>query len=208
MICSYTCSTATPHWSAGACNIETREGGIPYLIFFACNFKFNASVMSENGLITIGAITDYTSWEEGVHNRLISRTPEGLGEKPLGSFTTQRLSSCSPEAIASETQNLSFVSYDTDSTSFTDRTYWNNIRTNYGKFRLAWQDCNGYVHYSGNVADPGFVFVPTALGYVIPQTNDENSFYQADLSFKYSGLPTIINVANINDAFVTNIVNS
>lgn len=204
-LCASDCIQAAPRWT-NACNITTRSGGIKNLVFFTCNFKFNANVVTPSGAtVAIGSATDYTQWRIAVANRLISRTPDGYGEKPLSSFTTERLVACSPEAIVSETHTVSFISKDVDATNLDDCTYWNTVRNNYYTYRLGWIDCNGYFYGSGDSTDPGLAFVPTALGMVIPNNNDESIYYQADLSFKNSGIICPQNIVNLNDAFLVDV---
>lgn len=206
MLCATDCFQATPRWT-GACSIQTRQGGIPYLIFFACNFKFSATVRSPitGGNVTIGAITDYTAWRTAVQHRLVSRSPEGVGEKPAATPTTERLSSCKPEAIANMTHSLSFVSKDMDNTNYSDWTYWNNICSNYDVLRIAWLGCDNLLYYTGDVSDPGFPFSMTGIGNVIPQTNEESISYNMDVSFNFRCIPKPILITNLNDAFLSDI---
>lgn len=206
-ICANTCAPDAPYWSADACNIQTSPGGIAFLIFAVCNFRFNAIITKADGTtVSIGAITDPESWRVAVHNRLISRSPEGYGEKPSSSFTTERVRACTPEGIASKTHSVNFISKDTDPVNFTDVDYWTNIETNYDRFRLMYQGCNEIIYYSGDADDPGFQFTPTVLGYVKPNNNDENDFYEANMSFKYRGIVPKIEVIGIDSAFVESIV--
>lgn len=176
----------------------------------SCNFQFASSgavnVTTPTGsIISVGLISDVTSWDIGIQNNMIRVSPTGLGDKPESTFTNARFSSCLPEEIASETHIINFQSFDIDADNFWDRTYWNNIRTNYSKYRLLYQDCNGIIYYTGNVTDPGFSFVPTVgPTYVIPQTNDEKAFYQANLSFKFEGIPAMIEVAGLDFSFDVN----
>lgn len=209
MLCAASCNAAVPRFPTG-CTFSKRAGGIPNLIFMSCNFRFATSgsitIQDPTGAnINIGLITDPTSWELGVQKNMIRISPTGLGDKPESTFTNARFSSCLPEEIASETHLVNFQSFDIDADNFYDRAYWNTIRTNYPKYRLLYQDCNGIIYYTGDVTDPGFAFVPTVgPTYVIPQTNDEKAFYQANLSFKYDGIPAMIEVAGLDFSFDVN----
>lgn len=205
-LCSASCIEQTPRWTS-SCSIVTRQGGIPYLVFFACNMKFNATVKSpvDGTNITIGAITDYTAWQAAVQHRLVSRTPEGIGEKPAATPTTERLSSCKPEAIANMTHTISFSSKDVDSANFTDWDYWNSICNNYDVYRLAWIGCDNTLYYSGDNSDPGYPFSITSIGNIIPQTNEESVSYGLELSFNERCIPKPIFIANLNDAFLVDV---
>ena len=205
-LCASDCFRATPRWT-NSCSIQTREGGIPYLLFFACNFKFSATVKSglTGGDVTIGAITDYTAWRTAVQHKLISRTPEGIGSKPAASPTTERLSSCKPEAISNMTHTINFASKDIDPTNLTDNDYWNSICSNYDYYRVGWMGCDDLVYYSGDASDPGYPFSLTSIGNVIPETNEESVSYEVAISFNERCIPYIIKVTSINDAFIADV---
>lgn len=205
-LCSSSCNAAVPRFPTG-CTFEKRAGGVPNLLFLSCNARFavapatSVSVTTPTGsTILVGRITDYTSWAILVQNNMVRLSPEGLGEKPASSFTTQRFASCRPEEISQETHGINFQSFQVDNDNYYDRTYWQNIRQNFTKFRLAWLDCDGILYYTGDPADPGFEFVPTELGYIQPQTNTEKAHYQANLSFNYEGIPAPIEIANLDAA--------
>lgn len=214
-LCSSSCgnNAAVPRFPTG-CVFDKRKGGIPNLIFISCNWRFagdgetTVAVTTPTGsTIQVGKITDWWAWALGVQHNMIRISPEGLGDKPESSFTTARFSSCRPEEIASETHNINFQSYQIDADNFSDRTYWQTVRTNFTKYRLLYWDCNGIIYYSGDVTDPGFEFVPTSgPGYIIPQIGQtDNAYYQAALSFVYEGIPAMIEVANIEEAFTIDV---
>lgn len=206
-LCSSSCNAAVPRFPTG-CTFEKRAGGIPNLLFLSCNARFAAanqtsvSVTTPTGsIISVGRITDYLSWALLVQNNMVRTSPVGLGEKPESTFTNQRFASCLPEEISSETHIINFQSYQMDNDNYYDRTYWQNVRTNFTKFRLMYLDCNDVIYYTGDPTDPGFEFVPTSLGYIIPQVGQtDKAFYQANLSFVYEGIPAPIEVANIMTA--------
>lgn len=205
-LCANSCSVSPPAWTS-ACNVQTTPGGIPFLIFAACNFRFDATITKADGTtVAIGAITDPESWRIAVHNRLIARSPEGYGEKASSTFTVERVIACSPETIASKTHVLNFISKDTDAVNFLDVTFWDDIELNYGQYRLMYQACNEVIHYTGEISDPGFNWVPTQLGYIKPNNNQENDFWEANVSWQYRGAIKRIEVIGIDSAFVEDIV--
>lgn len=205
-LCSSSCNAAVPRFPTG-CTFDKRAGGIPNLIFLSCNARFAASnqtsvsvVTPTGSTISVGRITDYTSWAILVQNNMVRTSPEGIGEKQASAFTQARFSSCRPEEISQETHTINFQSFQVDNDNYYDREYWNNIRQNYTKFRLVWMDCDGVIYYSGDPTDPGFEFAPTELGYIQPPTNQDKAYYQANLSFVYGGIPAPIEVPNIESA--------
>lgn len=206
-LCASSCNAPVQRW-AGGCSFNKRAGGIPNLIFISCNLQFavapatSVSVITPAGTtISMGRITDYTSWALAVQNNMARQSPEGIGEKPESAFTNARFSSCRPEEIASETHTVNFQSFDIDPDNFYDRTYWNSVRTNYTKYRLMYMDCNGIIYWTGDPSDPGFEFSPTALGYIIPNTSNDKAYYLANTSFIYEGIPAMVEVPNIEAAF-------
>lgn len=213
-LCSSSCgnNAEVPRFPTG-CVFEKRKGGIPNLIFISCNFRFadsdesSVSITDPNGVtFSVGRITDSTSWAAGVQHNMIRISPEGLGEKPQSSFTNARFSSCRPEEIASETHAINFQSFQVDNDNFYDRTYWQTVRTNFNKYRLLYWDCNENLFYTGDPTDPGFEFVPTVLGYNIPQIGQtDNAFYEANLSFVYEGIPAIISIAGLQEALTIDV---
>lgn len=205
-LCADDCLVEVPsQWDLG-CDIETRDGGVKYIGFFSCNWAFGTTV-SINGIPTVtGPITDYTAWELGVHNKLITISPIGDGEKTASTFGTQQLVACNPPAITSQVHNISFLSYSIDPTNLEDRDYWHGIRINYTKYRLFYWDCNDIIYYSGVSADPGFSFSLSVLDYIIPKGDPlPPAYYQADLSFRYKGIVPMIQVTGINTAFETDV---
>jgi hypothetical protein len=198
-LCISDCAIPTP-LSFDECNVQTRVGGIPRLIFFACDWRFDGTVKIDGEDVEVGPITDIAAWQLGVANRKISRTPIGYGEKPETSTTTERIAACLPEAIATETHVLNFISKAFDNDNSLDCVYFNQIRLEYLQYRIGWVDCTGRV-YVGNPASPGFAFVPTSWAHIIPDNNDELQFYQANSEFKFQGIVCPIVVPNFDQAF-------
>lgn len=198
-LCISDCSAATP-LSFDDCNVQTREGGIPRLLFFSCDWQFNGTVDIDGTPTAIGPITDIEAWQIGVANRKISRSPIGYGEKPESSFTTERLAACLPEGIATETHALNFISKAFDNDNNLDCAYWQTIRDAYLQYKIAYQDCTGRV-YVKSTSIPGFDFIPVAWSHVIPNNNDELQFFQANVEFKYQGVICPILIPNFDQAF-------
>lgn len=205
-LCASACREETPVAWDNACNdITTRSGGIENLIFFSCDWTFSGTVTIDGVDTQIGAITDYTQWAIGVANRFIVRSPVGIGEKPAATPTTQKLTSCTPDQVTGETHAVNFQSFAADTTNLTDCTYWNGIKTNYYKFRVAWLGCDELVYVKSST-EPGFQFSYSSLGYI--QTNDSKTpnYYEANLTFDYLGIPCPYEVPNLEGAFNTDVL--
>ena len=198
VLCAADCVVAPPQFAAD-CEITTRASGIKHLVFFSCDWSFDATV---TGVGAVGAITDYTQWELGITNNKIGLSPEGFGSKPLSTFATERVSACLPEAIVGETHTLNFTSKAVDADNLTDCTYWNSVRTNYSRYRFGYIGCDD-LFYGYSSTEPGFRFVPTALGLVKEDNSDTVDRYEANLSWKYSGIVCPQSIPNLMLAFNT-----
>ena len=95
---------------------------------------------------------------------------------------------------------INFQAFDIDTVNLFDRTYWNDICNNFGFMRLIYRSCDGLIHFTGNVSDPGFRFTPTVLNAIYPQLEDNKMFYQVNLSFIYGCIPEPLNVVGLDDA--------
>ncbi len=196
-LCATDCHVNPPCF-AEDCDITTRPSGIQFLIFFACDFSFDATVDA----VPYGPIADYTVWETAIANGHIGLSPEGFGSKPQSTPQTERVSACLPEAIISETHTIAFTSKSMDNTNLTDATYWNNIKTNYKRYRLGYVGCDGYF-YGKSTTEPGYVFTPSALGLIKEDNNDTVDRYEANLSFKHNGIVIPQEITNLLTAFNT-----
>jgi hypothetical protein len=195
VLCASDCVVDVPEFGAD-CDVTTRPSGIQYLVFFSCDFQFDATVDGE----VYGPITDYTQWALGVTNKKISLSPEGYGAKPLSAFQTERVTACLPESIIGETHTVNFISKAMDEVALTDCTYWNTVRTNFNRYRVGYIGCDGYF-YGKSTTEPGFRFTPTAIGNVKEDNNDTVDRYEANLSWKYSGIVCPQSIPNLLDAF-------
>jgi hypothetical protein len=201
ILCATACAEDPPQFAVD-CEIQTRESGISHFVLFACDFSFDAAV---TGCGTVGAITDYTSWEQGIACGKISLSPEGYGAKPLSTFTTERISACKPEQIIGETHAMNFISKAVDNTNLTDCTYWNSLRSNWSKYTIGYIGCDG-LWYGKSSTEPGFAFTLAGLGSVKEDNNDVADRYEANFTWKHSGLVCPINIPNLMDAFKTEVV--
>ena len=198
VFCASSCANAVPNFPAN-CDIDTRPAGINFLVFFACDWTFSGNV---TGIGPVGAITDVTQWTLGVDNNKIGLSPEGFGEKPLSTFTNERISACLPEAIVSEIHQVNFTSKAMDNTNLTDCTFWNTIRNDYNRYRVGWIGCDGF-YYGLGATEPGFRLSIQAAGSVVENNNDTAQRYEFNFSFNHSGIVCPQNVPNLMDAFAS-----
>lgn len=204
-LCLTDCVRDTPSFG-GVCEQPMVRGGIPYIIIFSCDWQFGGDVTINGVDTTIGAITDYTQWTIGVQNKKIVRSPKGIGSKPTSEFATTERSSCDPPEIIDETHILNFLSKEFDADDGEICAFWQDVRTNYRKFRIGYQDCDGRVYVSSSIGQPGWQFSLTAAGLVIPETSQEPAYFEFNSSWREQGFSCPVVVPNIDEAFNADIL--
>lgn len=133
--CAPSCVTdfSNAHWARG-CNIQTRKGGIPYLLFYKCDPDASFAVDT-------GELSPWTSLEnlrQAICQENMYVTGEVLGQKPKGSFTKRRTSSCSPEQTIAGSKTITFQDYNADNTDLLDFDFWGGIVDNKKFLQPGW----------------------------------------------------------------------
>ena len=85
-LCPSTCSVELPESITGGCGITIRNGGISKFAFIKCDYIFT-DLASRN------------EWEAAVASGDVVFSGLLLAQKPKGSFTKKRVSSCAPEQL-------------------------------------------------------------------------------------------------------------
>jgi hypothetical protein len=192
MLCLSNCAPSLPNGVQGAnCgDIETREGGISYLIASKCSVKFDPNV---------NPITDWESWKAFADNRDIMLSPVlRSGEKPETETTTERVKTCYPETTTSETHIINFQSVVADLQNLSDYDFWSTLKDNLTGYNIGWVGCDGLVYTNGNV--PGFKMFGN-VSEIIPENNDSLKFFGGSFRFKHKGIIKPVKVDNFFDAF-------
>lgn len=194
MLCVSNCAPQLPFGVNGAnCGDlpEGLEGGISYLIASKCSVKFDPLV---------NPITDWESWKVFAENREIMLSPIlRSGDKPETETTTERVATCFPETITSETHLINFQALVSDTENLTDYDFWDTLKTKLSGYNIGWIGCDGLIYVNGNM--PGFKTTGN-VSEVIPENNDNLKFFQGQLRFKHKGLIKPIKVDNFFDAFL------
>jgi len=192
MLCISNCAPALPFSVVGSnCgDIDTREGGISYLIAAKCSVAFNPAV---------NPITDWESWEALVNNRSIMLSPPlSSGDKPETETASERVSTCNPETVTSETHLINFQSKFADLVNLTDYDFWGTIKENLQAYNIGWLGCDGLVYVNGNI--PGYRMFGN-VSEVIPENNEALKYFMGQLKFKYKGLIKPTRIENFMAAF-------
>jgi hypothetical protein len=176
--CNLNCGSSIPNndW-AKACDIATRDGGIPFLTFYKCGTQ--ASEFPNPGADPL--FSDIENVKFAICNGLLFVTAELLGQKPKGSFTKRRLTSCGPEKTISGTKTITFQDFNADIDTLIDFDFWKGINDNKNFLQVGWVTCDG--RWYQTVADWDL-----ELDEVIEDTKDGKSFYEGVITMSEKDL--------------------
>jgi len=194
MLCISNCAPTLPIAVEGAnCGeINTREGGISHLFIAKCSVKFDPDV---------NPITDWESWKAFADNREIMLSPIlRSGDKPETETTEERVATCNPPTVISETHLINIQSVLADTDNLTDYDFWGKLKTDLKGYNIGWVGCDGLVYTNGNI--PGFQMSGN-ISEIIPENNEALKYFMGQLKFKYKGLLKPNKIVNFFDAFLT-----
>lgn len=142
MICKPTCVNGSIQndW-VNACNISTRTGGIPRLVFLVCD----PNLVLPNG----GAYENILNWKYLLCNGKVYVTGNVLGQKPKGTFAKKRTQSCGPEETISGQKTITFQDFNADVDTLLDYDFWAFILENKKFLKFGWISCDERVHLFG-----------------------------------------------------------
>lgn len=188
-VCNPSCVTGIPSTSwTNSCNISTRDGGIPRLTFLKCDPKMTFP--------NTGGWTNKNNVIWAICTGLLYVTGEILGQKPKGSFTKRRLSSCSPEVTISGSKTITFQDFNADITNLIDFNFWDAIVKNKKFLSVGYLTCDGrWYQYSGAW--------DIELDEVIEDTKDGKSFYDGSITMATKDLLIPIITPGILDAIAS-----
>lgn len=128
-ICSVNCSILPPRPIKEGCGLTVRSGGISRLVFASCNIQFID-------------VTDLSEWCTLVNEGKIIVTSPIIGQKPKGSSTKKRLSSCQSESVIGFERTITFQDYNSDNL-YADFDFYNDILENSALYKFGWITCDG-----------------------------------------------------------------
>lgn len=142
-ICSTPCQVKPPAW-ASTCKNGARLGGIPYLVFFACDIYQTIANFAADDFSIIA------DWCTGIEAGDIQISPPLVASKPVASFTKKRTISCAPERPVGAARTISFTSAQVDNTAigarnvqYTDIDFWNTVLEDQAELLAGYIDCEG-----------------------------------------------------------------
>jgi len=187
-VCNPTCGSTIPinDWSK-ACDITTRTGGIPYLVFLKCDPDLvypNPPAVGQTDPLTN---LDNVKW--AICQGILHVSPSLLGKQDKGSFAKRRLSSCGPEQTISGTQTVAFQDFNADP-ELTDFAWWNAIVANKRYMSVGWITCEELFFKTEAEFD-------IEIGNVIEDTKDGMSYKDGVITISEKELITPISVPGI-----------
>jgi hypothetical protein len=132
-LCVTECAPDLPVSYTGGCGVTLRNGGISKLAFIKCDYEFTD-------------IASRTEWEAAIASKNVVLTGLLVGQKPKGSFTKKRITSCGPEAIVGGEKTITFQDFNSDAADCADVDFWNAIQLNATNYRFGYYTCDGYFY--------------------------------------------------------------
>ncbi len=132
-LCPSTCAPPLPESITGGCGITPRSGGISKFAFVKCDYQFTD-------------ISNRTEWIDAVADENVVFTGLLLAQKPKGSFTKKRISSCAPEQLVGKENQITFQDFNSDLADCKDITFWNTIVQNSSSYQFGYYTCDGYFY--------------------------------------------------------------
>lgn len=133
-ICNASCAVSIPCPLDAGCSIQTRAGGIKQFAIVKCSYTF-------------ADISDREEWEAAITagNAVISG--QVLGQKPKGTFTKKRISSCSPESIVGAEKQITFQDYNVGNVYAANAhcaayNFWNTVLTEASSYQFGYITCD------------------------------------------------------------------
>lgn len=128
-VCSASCTQLPPSINENKCGIFTRSGGISRIVYASNSINFDN-------------IYDLSEWCNLVITGQIVVTNPVIGQKPKGSATKKRLSSCQSESVIGFERTVTFQDYNSDDT-YLDYDFYNKISEDTTLYKVGFLTCDG-----------------------------------------------------------------
>jgi len=132
-LCPSSCAPALPTSIAQGCGISARNGGISKFAFVKCDYNFTD-------------LSSRSEWEAAITSGDVVLTGLLLAQKPKGSFTKKRISSCAPEQLVGKENQVTFQDYNSDPEDCLDIQFWNTIVNASSSYQFGYYTCDGYFY--------------------------------------------------------------
>jgi len=128
-----------------------------------------------------GGWTNLENIEAAICDNKFYFTGEILGQKPKGSFTKKRITSCSPEKTISGTKTVTFQDYNSIGETLEEYTFWDNILNNTDFLYLGFVTCDDRFYMVSGHFD-------VELDEVIEDTKEGTSYFDGTVTFQEKDL--------------------
>lgn len=188
-LCNPVCIDNIPQtdW-ANACDLTTRDGGIPRLTFLKCDNTLELPYGPADGQTDPWTNTNNVIW--ALCNGHLFMTGELIGQKPKGSFTKRRLSSCGPEQVISGAKTVTFQDFNADVENLLDYDFWKGIEKNRRFMFFGFITCDERWYQWDGQWD-------MEVDEVIEDTSDGKSFYDGTITMNTKDIMKPIMVPGI-----------
>ena len=165
-ICNPDCTITPPASYSGNCGIITKDGGIDRLIFLTCD-------TDTTGL----DYTEQSTWDALCLAGQLATSGKLVAEKPKGSFTKKKVSSCGPEVVTGGEKTINFQDYNQEANNGTGEfEFWNTICADPTKFFFIYVTCDGWLY--GPIKDFGI-----EVDEVIPNDSKEERYIDGSITY-------------------------
>lgn len=176
-------SIPSTDWAKG-CGITSRPGGVPFLTFFKCDPDFAFPYANDWSNL------DNVKW--ALCNGHLYITGEVLGQKPKGTFTKRRLTSCAPEMTISGTKTITFQDFNSDPDNLLDFDFWSAIDYSKRYLQFGWITCDDLWFQTDKAWD-------LEIDYVQEDSSEGMSFYDGVVTISEKALIKPIKVTGLSD---------
>jgi len=181
--CDPSCVDDMPDMSwVNGCNLTTRTGGIPRLTFLKCSPTMV--------LPYTGGWTNLLNIKWAICQEYLYVTGDLLGQKPKGSTTKRRLSSCAPEQTISGAKTVSFQDFNAEEVALIDFTFWTAIIENKPFMNFGYVTCDERWYQYGGEWD-------IEIDEIIEDTKEGKSFWDGVVTMATADILIPIKVPGI-----------
>lgn len=183
-ICKPNCVVQRPPVLSQNCQITVKPGGINRLFFALCGVQ--NSVFDTPGWFNQAALI-----KEAICGGYLFFTGEILGQKPKGSVTRKRISSCKPELVIAGTKTVTFQDYNSydpvpleDDANYEvnqEYLFWDFIDQFQAYLTMGFVTCDGRVFFVDGEWN-------LEIDEVIEETKDDTSFMEGTLTIQKKSL--------------------
>jgi len=163
-LCNSACVTPVPCLAGAGCQITTRPAGFDRVIFIQCDYVFED-------------IQDTAEWATAIAAGKIGFTGNVLGQKPKGTFTTKKISSCLPEQTTGVTYQISWTDANADNAGLSDYDFYRYIQGNANNLVAAYLTCDDLLYF-------GLTKLGIEVDDVRVENSDEEMVFDVVLNYK------------------------